>query len=89
MPKKRNQPEFSPSRSVVAIMSSAHGHSLDALTWEALGDIARREGISATELLQEIAAQCPPSRLPSATRIFIVDYYRSLCAEALERCDSN
>jgi predicted DNA-binding ribbon-helix-helix protein len=69
--------------------AAAQSHMLDALTWEALSDIAGREGITATELLGKIAAASKPNRLRSAARIFIVDYYRSQVAEALECCDSN
>ena len=58
---------------------------LDDRTWLALKEIALREGTSALELLDEIARTVRSSRLLSATRLFVVEYYRSLLTETMAR----
>jgi predicted DNA-binding ribbon-helix-helix protein len=58
---------------------------LDARTWQALADIAKREDTTASDLLERIAATARSSRLLSAARIFVVEYYRSLLTETMAR----
>jgi predicted DNA-binding ribbon-helix-helix protein len=58
---------------------------LDSRTWQALSDIAVREGTSAQDLLQRIARTARSRRLLSAARIFVVEYYRSLLTETIGR----
>jgi predicted DNA-binding ribbon-helix-helix protein len=60
-------------------------HLLDARTWQAVTDIAKREGTAAADLLDQIARTTSPGRLLSATRLFVVEYYRSLLTETMAR----
>jgi predicted DNA-binding ribbon-helix-helix protein len=64
---------------------AANHRLLDSRTWQALSDIAAREGTTAMDLLQEIAETARSSRLVSAVRIFVVEYYRSILTETIAR----
>jgi predicted DNA-binding ribbon-helix-helix protein len=52
---------------------------LDAPTWSALGDVARREGVSVNELCSEIAATRPPHY---RSRLRFVRIYSAISAAA-------
>jgi predicted DNA-binding ribbon-helix-helix protein len=65
--------------------AAANHRLLDSRTWQALSDIAAREGTTAMDLLQEIAETARSSRLVSAVRIFVVEYYRSILTETIAR----
>jgi predicted DNA-binding ribbon-helix-helix protein len=53
--------------------------SLEPPFWEALGDIAAREGRSLDELCAEIEAVRPPDiTLTAAIRVFCVAYFHAL-----------
>ena len=45
--------------------------------WDALGDIARSEGVSINELITTISRKDLASSLTSAIRVFLVAYYRA------------
>jgi predicted DNA-binding ribbon-helix-helix protein len=64
---------------------AADRSQLDDRTWEALDDIARREATTSDALLLRIAEAGRSSRLQSAARIFIVEYYRAALTEAIGR----
>jgi len=68
-----------------AVTPRADPRLLDDRTWQALKEIAVREGTSALDLLDEIARSVRSSRLLSATRVFVVEYYRSLLTETMAR----
>jgi predicted DNA-binding ribbon-helix-helix protein len=69
----------------VPAQRAATHRRLDGRTWQALGDIAQREGTTAADLLDQIARTTPAGRLLSATRLFVVEYYRSLLTETMAR----
>lgn len=64
---------------------TASNYALDTRTWQALSEIATREGTTAADLLDQIARTTPSGRLLSATRLFVVEYYRSLLTETMAR----
>ena len=68
-----------------AVTCTADPRLLDDRTWQALNEIATREGSCAIDLLDEIAQTVPAGRLLSATRLFVVEYYRSLLTETIAR----
>lgn len=58
----------------------AQNISLDVLSWEAINDIAKREGISVLDLLCAIQTSAKKNTMKSATRLFILKYYRGMAA---------
>jgi predicted DNA-binding ribbon-helix-helix protein len=46
--------------------------------WEALRDIAAREGITASVLVTRIREQYPTGGLTSSIRVYMVEYYRAI-----------
>ena len=53
---------------------------LEALMWDSLRDIARKRGVSLTDLVTEIDSQRDRLSLTAAIRVYIVDFYRSAAA---------
>lgn len=50
---------------------------LDAMTWSALGDVARRERVTVNELCTSIAAAKPRAlSVSAAIRSYLLDYFR-------------
>jgi predicted DNA-binding ribbon-helix-helix protein len=58
--------------------------SLDHISWEAINDIARREGLSVTDLLGSIRESAQDRNIKSAMRLFILQYYRETAAKSLQ-----
>ncbi len=50
---------------------------LEPQMWEALHEIARREGCSVHDICEHVAAHRGASSLTAATRVFILGYFRS------------
>ncbi len=44
--------------------------------WEALSDIARREGMNVNQLCSRVSYKRTQSSLTSAMRVFVLSYYR-------------
>ena len=59
---------------------STAGHktsvSLEDQFWEGLHEIARREGVTATELVERIDTERTRHNLSSAIRVFVLDHFR-------------
>jgi predicted DNA-binding ribbon-helix-helix protein len=49
---------------------------LEPAFWDALGDIAHREGISVPDLTRRIAAARREGTLTGAVRVFVLGWYR-------------
>ncbi|HKS89859.1 MAG TPA: ribbon-helix-helix domain-containing protein [Stellaceae bacterium] len=58
---------------------------LEPLMWDALREIAAREGMSVHALVTRISRQALASGLTSAIRVYIVEYYRSWLERAAAR----
>lgn len=54
---------------------------LEPMMWDALAEICRREKLSRNELLSMIDGQRVQSSLTAATRVFVMNYYRSAATE--------
>ena len=54
---------------------------LERLMWDALGEIARREQLSANALVTRIAVRRAASSLTAAVRVFIVSYVRAAATD--------
>jgi len=57
---------------------------LEPEMWEALADIARREGISVNALCKRVSNGRKQSSLTSAMRVFVLAYYRCAADRAGE-----
>lgn len=79
MPGKKTKTPDAPAR------RAADHRLLDSRTWQALCEIAAREGTTAMDLLEQIGETARASRLVSAVRIFVVEYYRSMLTETIAR----
>jgi len=62
--------------------------SLDMISWEALNDIAGREKLSVMELLSSVRVSAQNKSLKSATRLFILKYYREMASRSLQAAAS-
>ncbi|WP_375593889.1 ribbon-helix-helix domain-containing protein [Algihabitans albus] len=54
---------------------------LERLMWDALGEIAEREQLSANALVTRIAERRAASSLTAAVRVFIVSYFRAAATD--------
>jgi predicted DNA-binding ribbon-helix-helix protein len=58
---------------------------LDAATWSALGDVARRQGVTVNELCTSIAAAKPRAlSVSAAIRSYLLDYFRRRASRVRE-----
>jgi predicted DNA-binding ribbon-helix-helix protein len=75
-------PAFDPSMSTTLqsrnVLIDRHRTSmrLEPEMWEALSDIARREGLSINHLCSRVSLGRKQSSLTSAMRVFVLAYYR-------------
>lgn len=75
----RRDPESSPSSLAIHnVVVAGHRTSvrLEPVMWEALQEIARRQGLSVHDLVTEIDRQRAESSLTAAIRVYIVNFYR-------------
>ena len=70
---------------VVIISGRRTSVRLEPVMWEAVHDIAARQGRSIGELLTEIERDRPARNLTSAIRVYVVEYYRGMARAALRR----
>lgn len=74
-----------PEKRSVTIAGHSTSVSLEAEFWDALHEIARREGRSLAALLREIDAARGESGLSSAARLYALDYFRQLAGSSENR----
>jgi predicted DNA-binding ribbon-helix-helix protein len=55
--------------------------SLEDAFWQSLKEIARERDMTLSELAASIDSERRHGNLSSAIRLFVLDYYRSLCSE--------
>src|SRR6266851_587545 len=85
LPRQRRDHESSPSSLVIHnVVVGGHRTSvrLEPVMWEALHDIAHRLRVTMHDLVTEIDRERTASSLTAATRVYIVDFYRSAALPA-------
>lgn len=76
----RRDPESSPSSLAIHnVVVAGHRTSvrLEPVMWEALREIARRQGVSVHDLVTAIDRERAESSLTAAIRVYIVNFYRA------------
>ena len=51
---------------------------LEMAVWDALSDVARREGVTVNQLLTEVAATQQESSFTASVRVYVLRYYRRM-----------
>jgi predicted DNA-binding ribbon-helix-helix protein len=77
-PTKRARSDSAVVKRSVTIAGHRTSVSLENAFWVALGEIAAAQGIRRTALVSIIKSESR-GNLSSAMRLFVLDYYRSLC----------
>ena len=62
--------------------------SLESEFWQALRDIADRQSVNVSKLVQKIDGNRGDGNLSSAVRVFVLDHFRSLVDSEVPRLES-
>lgn len=78
---ERERPESSLVNRNVFIGDRRTSLRLEPLMWDALADVARREGMSVHEVCAMVDERRQASSLTAAIRVFILAYFRAAATE--------